>query len=123
MKLAGLQTTGQQQIGSSVDPLFMNWMPKKIQEQKHLVKIIKNVYQWNITRDGQIASIWTVDLKNNDGGVYAGPPKGANADAIITLDEKEALDLFEGKLEPAKAFVQGKFKISGNLMAAHKFQV
>lgn len=123
MKLAGLQTTGQQQIGSSVDPLFMNWMPKKIQEQKHLVKIIKNVYQWNITRNGQTVAIWTVDMKNDDGSVYAGPPKGANADAIITLDEKEALDLFEGKLEPAKAFVQGKFKISGNLMAAHKFQV
>jgi len=87
-----------------------------------LIKTIKSIYQWNLTRDGKIASIWTLDVKNGNGDIYQGVPKDCKPDCMITIDENDAIELLEGTLDPAKAFMGGKMKISGNLMAAHKFQ-
>jgi putative sterol carrier protein len=41
---------------------------------------------------------------------------------MITIDENDAIQLLEGTLDPANAFMSGKMKVSANLMAAHKFQ-
>lgn len=64
-----------------------------------------------------------VDVKNGDvGSVYQGPPKIGKADCTITIEEKSAIDIFEGRLDPTKAFMTRKFKLQGNLMAAQKLQ-
>jgi hypothetical protein len=65
MKLSALpqqsstSTSGSQNNNSRVDHLFVNSLPKRLEEQRHLVKTIKSIYQWNLTRDGKIASIWS----------------------------------------------------------------
>lgn len=45
--------------GSSLDPIFRDFLPGKLQENKELVKIVKAVYQWNITKDGKTAAVWS----------------------------------------------------------------
>ncbi len=62
------------------------------------------------------------DVKNGNGSIYEGAPKDCKPDCMITIDENDAIELLEGALDPGKAFMSGRMKISGNLMAAHKFQ-
>ncbi|XP_054158565.1 uncharacterized protein LOC128956877 [Oppia nitens] len=104
-----------------VDPLFRDWLPKLLAEKRHLVDVIKSVYQWNITRNGQVIAIWCLDLKSGTGSIYEGPAK-SKPDCTITIDEQDSLGMFNGSLDPAKAFVSRKLKINGNLASAHKFQ-
>jgi putative sterol carrier protein len=37
------------------------------------------------------------------------------------MTDQDAFDLFEGRLNPQNAFMQGKMKIKGNMQAAMKF--
>ena len=51
---------GQHQMsGSIVDHLFRDWLPKLLEEKRHLVDVIKSVYQWNLTRDSRLVSVWS----------------------------------------------------------------
>ncbi|CAG2118733.1 unnamed protein product, partial [Medioppia subpectinata] len=93
---------GQQPIsGSTVDHLFRDWLPRLLEEKKHLVDVVKSVYQWNITRNKQIVSVWTLDLKSPGGAIYAGAAK-VKPDCCITIDEEASLGMFTGTLDPAK---------------------
>jgi hypothetical protein len=65
MKLSALpqqsstSVSGSQNNNPRVDHLFVNLLPKHLEEKRHLVKTINSIYQWNLTRDGKIASIWS----------------------------------------------------------------
>ena len=55
---AGAVATDPQMPGSAVDHLFGEWLPRLLEDKKHLVDVIKSVYQWNITRDSRVVSVW-----------------------------------------------------------------
>ena len=63
--------------------------------------------------------VWTLDLKNGSGSLTKG--KNGKADATFALTDQDAVDLFDKKLNPQTAFMQGKMKIKGNMGAAQKF--
>ena len=44
------------------------------------------------------------------------------ADVTITISDGDFVNLMEGKLNPQKAFFQGKLKIKGNMGLAMKLQ-
>lgn len=105
-----------------IDLLFEKWLPTRIDDMKELVPIIKTVYQWNILQKGQVASVWTLDLKNGDGAIHRGSPKSGKADCTLSIEDENAVKIFEGKEDAMKAFMSGKLKITGNIMAAQKLQ-
>ncbi|RWS29708.1 peroxisomal multifunctional enzyme type 2-like isoform X1, partial [Leptotrombidium deliense] len=105
-----------------IDSVFENWLTKRLEEMQDLIPVIKTVYQWNILKNGKIASVWTCDFKNNGGSIYRGPPKSGKADCTLTLDDMVAARIFDGKEDAMKAFMSGKLKISGNILAAQKLQ-
>lgn len=105
-----------------IDLLFEKWLPTRLDELKELVPVIRTVYQWNILQKGQVASVWTLDLKNGDGAIHRGSPKSGKADCILSIEDDNAVKIFEGREDAMKAFMSGRLKISGNVMAAQKLQ-
>jgi putative sterol carrier protein len=72
------------------------------------------IIQLNIT--GLQTSHWTIEIKNGKLSVAKGihpTPK-----LTLTADSNDILDLANGKLEPGKAFTQGKLHAKGDVTEA-----
>ncbi|XP_034759301.2 peroxisomal multifunctional enzyme type 2 isoform X1 [Acipenser ruthenus] len=88
---------------------------------KDLVKTVNAVFQWEITKDGNNAAQWTIDLKNGSGLLYKGAPQ-AKADVTFSLSDEDFMEVVLGKLNPQKAFFAGKLKVKGNIMLSQKLE-
>ncbi|EMP25396.1 Peroxisomal multifunctional enzyme type 2, partial [Chelonia mydas] len=87
-----------------------------------LVKKVNAIFQWDITKDGETAAQWTIDLKNGSGEVYQGPAQGS-ADTTFTLSDQDFMEVVLGKINPQKAFFSGKLKVKGNIMLSQKLEM
>ncbi|XP_030423714.1 peroxisomal multifunctional enzyme type 2 isoform X1 [Gopherus evgoodei] len=87
-----------------------------------LVKKVNAIFQWDITKDGETAAQWTIDLKNGSGEVYRGPAQGS-ADTTFTLSDQDFMEVVLGKINPQKAFFSGKLKVKGNIMLSQKLEM
>ena len=63
---------------------------------------------------------WTVKIDNGACTVEEGIADGA--DATISMDGNDYVDMMTGKLNPMMAFMGGKVKVSGDLNTVMKFQ-
>lgn len=110
--------------GCRIDKIFDTWLKQRILESSDLIASVKTLYQWNITKKGKIASIWSklntnenenlvselltiflisaMDLKNEGGAVHRGPPKTGKPDCTFTIDDNFAVDVFEGREDAMK---------------------
>ncbi|XP_045688575.1 SCP2 sterol-binding domain-containing protein 1 [Phyllostomus hastatus] len=86
-----------------------------------LVKKVNAIFQLDITKDGKIVLQWTIDLKNGSGDMYPGSAK-IPADTIFTIPEPVFMELVLGKINPQKAFLAGKFKVSGKVLLGRKLE-
>ncbi|XP_005380993.1 PREDICTED: SCP2 sterol-binding domain-containing protein 1 [Chinchilla lanigera] len=86
-----------------------------------LVKKVNAIFQLDITKDGQTILQWTIDLKNRSGDMYPGPA-GLPADTVFTIPESVFMELVLGKMNPQKAFLAGKFKVSGKVLLSQKLE-
>ncbi|XP_010632191.1 peroxisomal multifunctional enzyme type 2 isoform X1 [Fukomys damarensis] len=89
---------------------------------KEVVKKVNAVFEWHITKGGNTAAKWTIDLKNGSGKVYQGPAEGSTDTTIIISDE-DFMEVVLGKLDPQKAFFSGRLKARGNIMLSQKLQM
>jgi putative sterol carrier protein len=63
---------------------------------------------------------WTVKIADGNATVEEGIADGA--DATISMDGNDYVDMMTGKLNPMMAFMGGKVKVSGDLNTVMKFQ-
>lgn len=69
-------------------------------------------------------SLAAIDLKNGRGAVYEGTPhNGEKPNVTLTIDDDDMVQLTAGKLNPQKAFMTGKLKVSGNVALTQKLQL
>lgn len=87
-----------------------------------VVKKVNAVFEWHITKGGNIAAKWTIDMKNGSGEVYQGPAKGS-ADTTIIISDEDFMEVVLGKLDPQKAFFSGRLMARGNIMLSQKLQM
>lgn len=83
-------------------------------------KKVNAVFLYNITAGGKPIAEWTLDLKS--GEVHKGKPKSGKADATLTLEDTDMVEIALGKLNPQVAFMRGKLKITGNIMLTQKLK-
>lgn len=109
------------QSGLKCDILFVV-IRNRIQEEIQFVKRLRYVFQFNITKNGQLAAVWTSDTKTTlEGDIYRSAPKpGLKPDCILTVDDDDWVKIMVGKLNPQRAFMMSKFKIKGNIMLLQK---
>ncbi|XP_018054878.1 PREDICTED: peroxisomal multifunctional enzyme type 2-like isoform X3 [Atta colombica] len=101
------------------DAIFVT-ISEQVKQNQDEAKKVNAVFLYNITVDGKHISEWTLDLKN--GEVHKGKPKSGKADATLTLEDKDMVEIALGKLNPQLAFMRGKLKITGNIMLAQKLK-
>nr|XP_022916784.1 hydroxysteroid dehydrogenase-like protein 2 [Onthophagus taurus] len=82
-----------------------------------LVKKVNSIYQFDLSGDEK--GKWFLDLKGETGKYGKGEPPQP-ADVTLTMDSKNFLKMFDGKLKPTTAYMTGKLKIKGNLQVALK---
>ncbi|ELV13001.1 SCP2 sterol-binding domain-containing protein 1 [Tupaia chinensis] len=86
-----------------------------------LVKKVNAIFQLDITKDGKTILQWTIDLKNGSGDMYLGSAR-LPADTVFTIPEPVFMELVLGKVNPQKAFLAGKFKVSGKVLLGQKLE-
>jgi acyl dehydratase/putative sterol carrier protein len=102
-------------------PVF-DAMHRAIQNNPSLIQKVNAVFQFNLkTADGTLVT-YTVDVKNGKGGVSRGVPSTVKPDVTITISDDDYFDIATGKLSSQQAFIQGKMKVSGNVMLAQKIR-
>uniref|UniRef100_A0A8D2JL50 Peroxisomal multifunctional enzyme type 2 n=1 Tax=Sciurus vulgaris TaxID=55149 RepID=A0A8D2JL50_SCIVU len=109
--------------GELQSTLVFEEIGRRLKDVGHeVVKKVNAVFEWHITKGGDIAAKWTIDLKNECGKVYKGPAKGS-ADTTIIISDDDFMEVVLGKLDPQKAFFSGRLKARGNIMLSQKLQM
>lgn len=105
--------------GFQVTPL-MKFLDEQMQtDTEGLVEKVRGIYGFRVTNgpNGE-EGYWVINAKTGRGSVtYNGTEK---CDVTLTINDADVVDLLMGKLNPQKAFMQGKVKIKGNLGMAMK---
>lgn len=105
------------QIDLQSDAIFKA-IDERMRENVEKAKSVNGIFLYNITKKGQVAKQWTIDLKSVS--LYQGAPKGVNPDTTISVSDEDFVDIALGKINPQLAFMKGKLKISGNIMLTQK---
>ncbi|CAL7935850.1 unnamed protein product [Xylocopa violacea] len=89
------------------------------EDEDNLVEKMRGVYGFKINNKAKgKEELWIVDAKKGKGKIeFNGKTK---PDVIITINDEDINDFIFGKLNPQKAFFQGKIKIQGNMGMAMK---
>lgn len=111
-------TSGASDVNANVKTIFSE-MSKRISAKPELLEKINAVFQFEVNGDG--GGVWAVDLKNGSGGVETGAaPK---SDCTISMNVDDFVGLMTGKIDGQQAFMQGKLKVSGDMMLATKLSL
>jgi len=94
--------------------LFLEELPKRLEQKGDSIAKVNAVYQFQITGDDG-GSFW---IDTTVSGGAAGEGEDPRAVCTITTSSKNFLDLVSGKLNGAAGFMTGKIKVDGNTMLA-----
>jgi 3-hydroxyacyl-CoA dehydrogenase/3a,7a,12a-trihydroxy-5b-cholest-24-enoyl-CoA hydratase len=91
-------------------------LKKRISSNPELVKKVKGIIQWNVTKNGKMLGQWVLDLKTGTGAVIEGSSSSLKPDCTITVSDDDLIGLAAGKLNAQQLFMKGKLKVTGNIM-------
>lgn len=88
-------------------------------DSDNLIEKVRGIYGFKVRNGPNGAEgYWVINAKEGKGKVtYNGSEK---PDVTFTVSDDDVVDLISGKLNPQKAFFQGKIKIQGNMGLAMK---
>ena len=86
------------------------------------VKKMNGIFFFKVKNTSGQEGTWLVDCKNGNGSCSFGPAGSNKPDVTITMADEDLLNLMMGKVDPQRAFFQGKLKIAGNMGLALKLK-
>ncbi|XP_047356565.1 sterol carrier protein 2 [Vespa velutina] len=100
-------------------PFFKLFEVAMKEDTEGLIEKARGIYGVKIINGpGGAEGYWVINAKTGKGSVeFNGKTK---PDIIFTLNDNDVIDFISGKLNPQKAFFQGKVKIQGNMSLAMK---
>ncbi|KOC64143.1 Peroxisomal multifunctional enzyme type 2 [Habropoda laboriosa] len=113
--------SGNENLESLESDAVFNTIEQYVKANPAEVKKINAVFLYHILVKGKPQATWTLDLKKPE--VYRGELKSGKADATLTLEDADMIQMALGKLNPQVAFMRGKLKITGNIMLTQKLKV
>lgn len=105
--------------GFLVSP-YLKVLEQAMQEDKdNLIEKVRGIYGFKVTHGPNGATgFWTINAKTGKGSVtFNGKEK---PDVTFIIKDVDVVELISGKLQPQKAFFQGKVKVQGNMGLAMK---
>lgn len=122
----GFQDSHRHNVNATVNPdtfkanvLFKALEIAMDDDEDGLIDRVRGIYGFKVTNGPNGAEgYWVVNAKEGKGSVhFNGKDK---PDVIFTISDTDIVDFISGKLNPQKAFFQGKVKIQGNMGLAMK---
>lgn len=105
--------------GFQVTPLLRILETAMQEDKDKLIEKVRGIYGFRVTHgpNGQ-TGYWVINAKTGKGAItYNGKEK---ADVTFVMKDADVVELISGKLQPQKAFFQGKVKVQGNMGLAMK---
>nr|BAN20618.1 non-specific lipid-transfer protein-like [Riptortus pedestris] len=101
-----------------VGPLFKILESAMKEDKDNLIEKVRGIYCFKVKNSQGKEGMWIINAKTGKGSVtYNGTEK---PDVTFIMNDEDVVDLISGKLNPQKAFFQGKIKIQGNMGLALK---
>jgi hypothetical protein len=99
----------EEQLPSSVKEIFTSRLPERLKQHADSLKHIKGIYKFIIT--GSMGGVWLMNLTDGAGNIIA---SDGSANCTITLSATDLIDIVNGSLNPAEAFLQGRLNVAGD---------
>ncbi|CAH1393826.1 unnamed protein product [Nezara viridula] len=101
-----------------VTPLFKILESAMQEDKQNLIEKVRGIYCFKVKNSQGREGMWIINAKVGKGSVtYNGKDK---PDVTFIMNDEDVFDLISGKINPQKAFFQGKIKIQGNMGLALK---
>lgn len=105
--------------GFQVTPLLRILETAMQEDKDKLIERVRGTYGFRVTHGPNGATgYWVINAKTGKGSItYNSKEK---ADVTFVMKDADVVELISGKLQPQKAFFQGKVKVQGNMGLAMK---